>query len=57
MGGPARYLSLRTGCDVLGVELQQDVRDIATDLTQRCGMADKVTFKAADFLEMEQGLL
>jgi cyclopropane fatty-acyl-phospholipid synthase-like methyltransferase len=43
IGGPARFLAHTTGCHVTALELQPSVHAIATDLTQRCGLADRVT--------------
>jgi len=51
IGGPARYLSMKSGCSVVGVELQKDLTDAASDLTARVGLADKVRFVTGDFVE------
>jgi len=51
IGGPARYMAMKTGCDFTGVELQQDLNTAATDLTQRVGLQDKVRFVTGDFVE------
>lgn len=50
VGGPARYLSYKTGCRVIGIELQQDLNDMAIELTRRSGLADKVSFITGDIL-------
>jgi sarcosine/dimethylglycine N-methyltransferase len=50
IGGPARYLAHTTGCRVTAVELQADLHTIAVDLTQRSGMARRVTHVLGDAL-------
>jgi cyclopropane fatty-acyl-phospholipid synthase-like methyltransferase len=52
IGGPARYLSVRTGCDVTGVELQADLTQAATELTARTGLANRVRFITGDFVSL-----
>jgi len=49
IGGPARYIAARSGCDVTGIELQSDLTDAAAKLTERVGLAERVQFKAGDF--------
>jgi len=51
IGGPARYLSMKSGCSVTGVELQHDLNEAAADLTERVGLADKVRYVTGDFVE------
>lgn len=49
IGGPARYLSARTGCSVDGVELQADLSQAASELTSRVtGLSDRVGFVTGD---------
>ena len=50
IGGPARYLAYKTGCEVTAVEMQADAHRVALDLTRRCGMEDQVHHVHADFL-------
>lgn len=38
LGGPARYLSGKYGCQVLACEIQEDLNRTATELTRRCVM-------------------
>jgi len=52
IGGPARYLAMKSGCDVTGVELQADLSDAAADLTARVGMASQVRFVTGDFVSV-----
>ena len=55
IGGPSRYLSYKTGCRVVGIELQQDAIEVADDITARCGLADKIDYKLGNFMEMNIG--
>ena len=50
IGGPARYLAHTVGCHVAALELQSDLNAIAADLTERTGLADRVTHICADAL-------
>lgn len=52
VGGPARYLAHKTGCQVTGVELQQPLNDMAMELTHRVGLADKVSYITGDILNV-----
>lgn len=51
LGGPARYIAERTGASVTALELQPDLNETAAELTQRCGLDDRVTHVAGDVLE------
>jgi cyclopropane fatty-acyl-phospholipid synthase-like methyltransferase len=50
IGGPARYLAHTTGCHVTALELQPKVHEVAADLTQRCGLGDRVHHVNGDAL-------
>src|SRR5262245_18686793 len=50
IGGPARYLAHTVGCRVTALELLSDLNAIATDLTERTGLADRITHICADAL-------
>jgi cyclopropane fatty-acyl-phospholipid synthase-like methyltransferase len=50
IGGPARYLAHSTGCHVTALELQPKVHAVAADLTQRCGLDDRVLHVCGDAL-------
>jgi cyclopropane fatty-acyl-phospholipid synthase-like methyltransferase len=50
VGGPARYLAHTVGCHVMALELQPELNAIAADLTQRCGLAGRVTHICGDAL-------
>jgi len=47
IGGPARYFADRFGCRVTGVDLTPTFVEAARDLTERCGLADRVAFELA----------
>lgn len=50
LGGPARYMADRTAAAVTAVELQADLNQTARSLTERCGLADRVTHVNGNFL-------
>lgn len=52
LGGPARYFASKFGCTVTGIDLTQSYVDAATYLTERTGLADKVTFDCGDALAL-----
>lgn len=56
LGGPARFLAGTHGCQVLAIELQDDLHHAAVELTQRCGLAGKVHHVAGDFTQIAQHL-
>ena len=45
IGGPARYFARSFGCRVTGIDLTPAFVEAARDLTQRTGLADRVTFE------------
>lgn len=47
-GGPARFLAATVGCHVTGIDLMQEYVDIATELTERAGLATRVAFVQGD---------
>lgn len=51
LGGPARYIASQVGCTVTALELQPDVHEVATRLTERCGLAHLVRHQHGDILE------
>jgi sarcosine/dimethylglycine N-methyltransferase len=51
VGGPARFLAHTTGCHVTALELQPALHSIAVDLTQRCGLDERVTHLCGDALD------
>jgi cyclopropane fatty-acyl-phospholipid synthase-like methyltransferase len=50
IGGPARYLAHTTGCQVTALELQRKVHALAAELTERCGLAERVLHQCGDAL-------
>jgi ubiquinone/menaquinone biosynthesis C-methylase UbiE len=52
IGGPARYFAERHGCTVVGVDLTDEFVTVATSLTDRCGLADLVSFRQARALAL-----
>lgn len=56
LGGPARLLAGEVGCQVLACEIQDDLHRTALELTERCGLSERVHHMAGDFLKMAQHL-
>ena len=52
LGGPARYLAAARGCRVTGIDLSQPFVEVAQMLTERTGLADRVTFVTGDALAL-----
>jgi ubiquinone/menaquinone biosynthesis C-methylase UbiE len=52
LGGPARFLAATYGCRVTGIDLSQPLIDVATMLTERCGLKESVLFHQADALNL-----
>jgi ubiquinone/menaquinone biosynthesis C-methylase UbiE len=55
IGGPARHLAESRGCRVVGIDLTEEYCRVAEALTERVGLADKVTFQAANALDLPFG--
>ena len=55
IGGPSRYLAHRSGCHMTALELQSDLNDTAVQLTQRCGLRDRVSHICGDILDGSPG--
>jgi ubiquinone/menaquinone biosynthesis C-methylase UbiE len=51
LGGPARYLARRHGCDVTGIDLTEEFVTVARALTRRLGM-EGVRFEQGSALAM-----
>ena len=49
-GGPARHIAASTGAHVAAIELQEDQNALAAELTERCGLTDKIDHVCGDFL-------
>ena len=52
IGGPARYFAEAFDCRVTGIDLTQEYIDVATMLTKRCGLDDRVTFQCANAIDL-----
>ncbi len=55
IGGPARCLAETYGCRVTGIDLTAEFIDVASELTRRCGLTDKVAFRRGDVLDLPFG--
>jgi SAM-dependent methyltransferase len=57
MGGPGRFLADRFECSVLGIDLLALRVEVAQALTDRTGLADRITYRVADatHLPVEDG--
>ena len=55
VGGPARYMTRTFGCRVTGIDLTEEFVAAAKELTERCGLSDKVAFRQGDALAMPFG--
>eukprot|EP00921_Rhytidocystis_pertsovi_P020049 GHVQ01031817.1.p1 GENE.GHVQ01031817.1~~GHVQ01031817.1.p1 ORF type:complete len:329 (+),score=62.95 GHVQ01031817.1:290-1276(+) len=56
VGGPARHMCWRKGCRVTGIDLQESLCSLATELTHRCCLQDKVSFRCGDLCRMDLGV-
>lgn len=52
LGGPARYLAWKTGCEVTGIDLTASRVAGATALTEAAGLADQVRFQHGNALAL-----
>ena len=52
VGGPARFVAVRHGCRVVGVDLSEQFVEAARYLTERTGQAGQVSFEVASALEI-----
>ena len=52
LGGPARLLAATRGLRILGIDLTPDYVAVASELSRRCGLADRVRFEVADALAL-----
>lgn len=51
IGGPARCISSFSGANIVGIELQKDLTELAIELNERCGLAKRIQMIAGDFLD------
>eukprot|EP00746_Dinoflagellata_sp_MGD_P006167 gnl/MRDRNA2_/MRDRNA2_112007_c0_seq1.p1 gnl/MRDRNA2_/MRDRNA2_112007_c0~~gnl/MRDRNA2_/MRDRNA2_112007_c0_seq1.p1 ORF type:complete len:947 (-),score=207.94 gnl/MRDRNA2_/MRDRNA2_112007_c0_seq1:91-2931(-) len=52
IGGPARYISWKSGCKVTGLELQEDLVTMGNEVTKMVGLADKVHLSTCDAADL-----
>lgn len=52
IGGPARHFAEAYGCEVTGIDLTPAFVELATELTERTGLADRVRFVTGSALAM-----
>ncbi len=52
LGGPARHLAAATGARIEGIDLTPDYCAVATLLTERVGLADRVTYRQGNALDL-----
>jgi len=53
IGGPARYLTSKTGASISALELQPDQNELAQTLSQKCGIENNLHHICGDFLEYD----
>ena len=52
LGGPSRFLAASIGCQVTGLDLTEEFCRVAEMLAGRTGLADKVTYRQGDALDL-----
>ena len=52
LGGPARLLARRVGCQVVGLDLTPELCEVAADLTRRVHLEDRVEIRQGDALAL-----
>jgi ubiquinone/menaquinone biosynthesis C-methylase UbiE len=52
LGGPARQVATAVGCRVTGVDITEAYVDAAAELTDRCGLSDRVRFLHRDIADL-----
>jgi SAM-dependent methyltransferase len=52
IGGPSRYVAATYGCDVIGIDLTEGYCQVATLLTDRVGLGDRVEYRPGNALAM-----
>jgi len=52
IGGSARFIAATSGCRVTGIDLTQELIDVAEELTKRCGLRERIEFLMANALDM-----
>lgn len=54
LGGPARYLAAYSDARITALELQPDQHEVACNLTERCGLSQRVEHVCGDFLDYDR---
>lgn len=52
LGGPARQVATASGCRVTGVDITEAYVEAAGELTDRCGLSDRVRFIHRDIADL-----
>ena len=52
IGGSSRVIAMSCDCRVTGIDLTQELIDVAKELTQRCGLTGRIELRQADALDM-----
>jgi len=52
LGGPARQVATSSGCRVTGVDITEAYVEAAAELTDRCGLSDRVRFVHGDIADL-----
>lgn len=52
IGGASRFLAADHGCRVTGIDLTPEFITLATELTRRCGLADRVEHRVGDATDL-----
>ena len=52
LGGPARQVATASGCRVTGVDITEAYVKAAAELTERCGLSDRVRFVHGDIADL-----
>ena len=52
LGGPARQVATASGCRVTGVDITEAYVKAAAELTDRCGLSDRVRFVHRDIADL-----
>lgn len=55
IGGPARYFAEAHQCHVTGIDLTEEFVQVAAELTRRCGLSDRVSFRQGSALDLPFG--
>jgi len=48
IGGPARYISWKTGCKIVGLDIQENLVKASTEISNLLKMGNQLTFRACD---------